>query len=271
MTTQIQSQDLDWGVATPGNYKYYGTDGAGVKAFQDLLTQLANIGITPGGTTDYNPYYGSANIIWNNQDVFHFNSKPVDWDGSFDRAVVYNKLDVAIAQNGSSNETFGIFAIANGFMYCIITKPADPKTWWIFKTAFTPTVPALASRTPLFDATATLYLGDAINFIWHNGTNLVFLSDGGQQSVLEYDEAGVLISNVDTPVNNNNYEVLVWNSTEVLVRDVSNSYRRVYTGTYWGAFTSLWYTDTSLSLANYHSKDNLVYRKDNGALVYTLA
>lgn len=48
MTTQIQSQDLEGWVVAPGNYKYYGTDGAGAKAFQDITTILTALWYTTG-------------------------------------------------------------------------------------------------------------------------------------------------------------------------------------------------------------------------------
>lgn len=50
MSTQIQSQDLEGGVVTPGNNKYYGTEWTGTKWFQDLATVLTALGYTTWGT-----------------------------------------------------------------------------------------------------------------------------------------------------------------------------------------------------------------------------
>lgn len=46
---QIQSNQLEWGVLAPGNYKYYGTDGVWAKAFQDLDTSILALWYTPTG------------------------------------------------------------------------------------------------------------------------------------------------------------------------------------------------------------------------------
>lgn len=63
MSTKIQTQDLDGGAASPWNNKYYGTEWAWVKWFQDLATVLAALWYTAWSEVSDAAYWAGWNGV----------------------------------------------------------------------------------------------------------------------------------------------------------------------------------------------------------------